>query len=286
MPKDFVIVDLETTGLDTYFDEIIEIGAVKVKNLEIIDTYQSFVKPEQEISSFITDLTGITNELVANAPKIDTVLPSFFNFTGNNLIVGHNVNFDINFIYDVSNGNFTNDYIDTLRLSRKILPDLKHHRLKDLIKEFNIIPKNQHRAMDDCITTFEVYKNLCKLSDGAYDNIQKIKKSSNYIDLRTIIATDNDFNFDNPFYNKICVFTGVLEKFSRQEAAQLIVNLGGICANGVTKKTNYLILGNNDYCASIKDGKSSKHKKAEEYKLKGQDIEIITENVFYDMLDF
>ena len=76
-----------------------------------------------------------------------------------------------------------------------------------------------------------------------------------------------------------------IEKYSRQEAAQIIVNLGGSCENGVTKKTNFLILGNNDYCSSIKDGKSSKQKKAEEYKLKGQDIEIIPESVFYDMIN-
>ena len=89
----------------------------------------------------------------------------------------------------------------------------------------------------------------------------------------------------HPLYNKVCVFTGTLEKYSRQEAAQIVVNLGGSCGNSVTKKTNYLILGNNDYCSMIKDGKSSKQKKAEEYKLKGQDIEIIPESVFYDMIE-
>ena len=72
----------------------------------------------------------------------------------------------------------------------------------------------------------------------------------------------------------------------RKEAMQKVVNLGGLVGDSVTKKTNYLILGNNDYCKSIKDGKSSKQKKAEELKLKGYDIEVISENVFYDMLEY
>ena len=71
---------------------------------------------------------------------------------------------------------------------------------------------------------------------------------------------------------------------SRRDAAQFVVDFGGICDEGITKKTNYLILGNNDYCKTIKDGKSTKHKKAEQYKLNGYDIEIISEDVFYNMI--
>lgn len=83
----------------------------------------------------------------------------------------------------------------------------------------------------------------------------------------------------------MCVFTGTLERMTRKEVMQIVVDLGGINGNSVTAKTNYLILGNNDYCPLIKDGKSNKQKKAEELKLKGKDIEILTENVFYDMIE-
>ncbi|NLO49067.1 MAG: exonuclease, partial [Clostridiales bacterium] len=84
---------------------------------------------------------------------------------------------------------------------------------------------------------------------------------------------------------KICVFTGTLEKMVRKEAMQAVVDFGGTCGDNVTSKTNYLILGNFDYCKSIKDGKSRKHKKAEKLILQGQDISIISENVFYDLLE-
>ena len=99
------------------------------------------------------------------------------------------------------------------------------------------------------------------------------------------MTTENTvFDETHPLYGKVCVFTGTLEKMIRKEAVQLVLDLGGICDNSVTKKTNYLILGNNDYCSSIKGGKSNKQKKAEELRLKGNDIEIIPEDVFYDMV--
>lgn len=99
-----------------------------------------------------------------------------------------------------------------------------------------------------------------------------------------MVPESDDIDETNPFYEKECIFTGKLERLVRKEAQQLVVNMGGHCGTSVTKKTNFLILGNNDYCKSIKDGKSSKQKKAESLKLKGQDIEVIPEDVFYEML--
>ena len=83
---------------------------------------------------------------------------------------------------------------------------------------------------------------------------------------------------------KVCVFTGTLERMQRKDAMQLVVNLGGSCGDSVTAKTNFLILGNNDYCTTIKDGKSTKQKKAEALILKGNDLQIISETTFYDMI--
>ena len=101
---------------------------------------------------------------------------------------------------------------------------------------------------------------------------------------KDIVTEKTDFDETHPLFGKTCVFTGTLEKMARKDAMQIVVDLGGLVGNSVTKKTNYLILGNNDYCSSIKGGKSSKQKKAESLKLAGNDIEIISENVFYDMI--
>lgn len=162
-PSDYTVVDIETTGLSPSGCEIIEISALKVRDDEIVDSFSSLVKPSKKINSFITNLTGITNEMVAEAPKIKTILPEFMNFVSNDFILGHNVNFDINFIYDnlfkYFKKEFTNDFIDTMRLSRKHC-DLKKHNLKTLAKHYQISIEGHHRALTDCHITFNIYKNI------------------------------------------------------------------------------------------------------------------------------
>lgn len=162
-PSDYTVVDIETTGLSPSGCEIIEISALKVRDDEIVDSFSSLVKPSKKINSFIMNLTGITNEMVASAPKIKAVLPEFMNFVSDDLVLGHNVNFDINFIYDNLlkhfKKEFTNDFIDTMRLSRKHC-DLKKHNLKSLAKHYNISLEGHHRALTDCKITFDVYKSI------------------------------------------------------------------------------------------------------------------------------
>lgn len=147
-----------------------------------------------------------------------------------------------------------------------------------------------HRSLADCVTTNELFH---RLQDsmiekyGSSENFtESIKNQYSGIDINSITTTNTDFNQFHPLYQKVCCFTGKLENMPRKDAMQLVVDLGGIVANSVTKKTNYLILGNNDYCTQIKDGKSNKQKKAEKLKLSGQDIEVISENTFYEMLNF
>lgn len=291
-PERFVVIDLETTGLMTDFDEIIEIAALKVIDGEIVDKFQQLVKPESEINSFIQDITGITNEMVADAPKIDDVIPLFDTFVGSEIVVGHNVNFDVNFLYDNYQKclckPFQNNYIDTMRIARKLFPDLPHHRLKDIVQYLNIQESGYHRALKDCEYTFACFQRMKSTAIDHYksiENFESLFSKIGRLNLRNLTADNEGFDETHPLYKKECVFTGTLEKYTRQQAAQIVVNLGGTCGNSVTKKTNYLILGNNDYCASIKDGKSAKQKKAEQYKLKGQDIEIIPESVFYAMIN-
>lgn len=290
-PNDFIVLDLETTGLDPYYNEIIEIAALKIRNGVISDTFETLIKPNQDISDFITNLTGISNEMVNNAPCLSEVLPQIFDFISDDIILGHNINFDINFLYDDFDYFFkkplSNNFIDTMRLSRKAFPNLPHHRLIDIAEYFNISPNGYHRALQDCQTTYECF---LKIKEYVFENIgidefikSFGKKGKN---LNTLTSKNISVDETNPFYQKLCVFTGKLEKMERVTAAQLVVNMGGKCEDRITKNTNFLILGNNDYCSTIKDGKSSKQKKAEEYKLKGLDIEIISENTFYDMLEY
>lgn len=289
--SNYFVIDLETTGLSTEWDEIIELGAYKISDGKIVDSFNSLVKPSEPVSEFITKLTGITNDMLKTAPKLSKILPSYLEFIGDSIVVGHNVNFDINFLYDNSmlllKKPLTNSFIDTLRLSRKLYPEFENHKLSTLVSCLNLSDKVSHRSLDDCELAFKCYETMKEKvnSEGkSFESIFKRKYNGSF-DARDIKPTTDDFDTSHPFYAKNFVFTGVLNKMQRKEAMQIVTNYGGICQNGINKDTNYLILGNNDYCTSIKDGKSSKHKKAEEKILNGQDLLIIPEDSFYDMID-
>lgn len=291
LPEDYVALDLETTGLDPEWDSIIEIGMVRVRHGEVTAEYSTLVNPGMPIDDFITDLTGITNDMLTTAPAITEVLPAARDFLGDDIILGHNINFDINFVYDncerqglspVSNG-----YIDTMRISRRVLPDLKHHRLVDIVKALGVDHMQAHRAIGDCHATIGCYKALLARIDAdmGRDDFAAAPAGHSSVrpDLRALTADGTAVDELHPLYGKHCVFTGTLAKMVRVDAAQAVVNVGGLCDNGVNKDTNFLILGASDY-SKIKDGKSSKLKKAEGMIAKGADLQIISENVFYDLM--
>lgn len=284
---DYTVIDIETTGLDSNFDEIIELGAVKYRNNQEICRFQSLIKPINKIPDFIVELTGISNEMVADAPLLSDKLPDYLSFIGDDILLGHNVNFDINFIYDAAQysglSDFHNDYMDTMYLSRRLFKDQSTHKLFAVCQHLNIPQPEEHRALADCIRThlcYQAMKQYCKETGAS-----PVSQWENWGTMSKSISSQTDqFNEDGPIFQKVFAFTGTLERMTRKEAMQQVVNCGGIIGDGVTKKTNFLVLGNNDYCKSIKDGKSSKQKKAEKMQLEGLDIVTISEDVFYDMI--
>lgn len=291
-PKDFTAVDVETTGLDASVDELIEIAAIRIRGGKETARFETLVNPGFEISGFIEDLTGITNEELLTAPGAVECLPKFMDFVGDDVIVGHNVNFDINFIYEgllkCGYSPIRNNFVDTLRISRRIRPDLSHHRLSDLSVEYSIPQPIAHRALADCETAVAVLDALeAEMKKRGIDikELWKPKKKSASRVAGIIASSLDDAKPWNPLYKKQCVFTGKLESLTRKEAAQLVVNLGGLCADSVTKKTNYLVMGSNEYNPTVRDGKSNKQKKAEALILKGADLQILSESVFLEMLD-
>lgn len=292
-PSDYTVIDIETTGLVSDFFSIIEVSAIKYRNNVAVDTFSSLInEPGCEVDSFIEELTGITQDMINSAPPIETVLKQYFDFIGADTLIGHNVNFDINFLYDKScrylNIPLTNNFIDTLRISRKLLQELPHHRLDDLCAHYNLPKRDVHRATNDCELTNSVYQKMSENipdKDIFVDSFKKKRLNHHKLHANEISQTEGiEVSPDNPFYNKVCAFTGTLS-IPRREAMQLVVDNGGIVADGVTAKTNYLILGNNDYCSTIKDGKSSKQKKAESLILKGKPLEILPESIFLEMLE-
>lgn len=156
----YIVFDIETTGLSAINDKITEIGAIKIVDGEIVDKYSQLVNPERPIPEFITNLTGITNEMVGDKPIISEVIGDFKEFIGNDVIVAHNSAFDTGFIREnmnKSNLDFTNPVLDTLELARAVLPDLKNHKLNTLAKHLGVSLENHHRAVDDATATAEIF---------------------------------------------------------------------------------------------------------------------------------
>ena len=159
--EDFTAVDIETTGLSPRYSAIIEVGAVRFRAGRPRDEVSLLIDPGFALPPAITALTGITDDMLWTAPPITDVLPYFLDFIGGDVILGHNVNFDINFLYDKALAlglpPVGNDFVDTMRISRRLYPEQRHHRLCDLCERFGVVPDTAHRALADCYAAADCY---------------------------------------------------------------------------------------------------------------------------------
>ena len=165
--KSYVVFDLETTGLNFESCEIIEIGAVKVVNGKITETFATLIKPKKGIPSDATAINGIDDSMVENAPSIEQVLPDFYKFTRNTTLVAHNIGFDSKFLIrfgEECHYNFDNELLDSLALSRKYLHGVKNHKLKTICEYFGVDLVNAHRALDDTVATAKCFIKLADLA--------------------------------------------------------------------------------------------------------------------------
>lgn len=173
MLHSYVSLDLETTGLNPKLDKIIEIGAVKILNGVRTDTFSTFVNPGRRLEERITELTGITDEMLADAPTIEQVLPEFLEFLGELPILGHSVLFDFSFLKKAAVNQklfFEKEAVDTLRIARKHLAALEHRSL-DFLCEYYEIPHQAHRALADAEATSVLYG---KLSEQFFTEEDKV----------------------------------------------------------------------------------------------------------------
>ena len=160
---EFVVFDLETTGISVNSNEIIEIGAVKVKNQVITDKFSTFVNPGRPIPYNIQELTSINDQMVADAPSIDKALPDFLAFCKDAVLVAHNASFDTGFIFQkAKDRGIHTDFtvVDTVSMSRALLPELKKYKLDTVAKALGVSLENHHRAVDDAGATAEIFVKL------------------------------------------------------------------------------------------------------------------------------
>ena len=198
----YVVFDLETTGLSAVYDSIIEIGAVKMHQGQVIDRFESFMDPGHPLSAFTTELTGISDADVQGAPDVETVLKQFWEFCQGSILVAHNASFDMGFINHVykqmGKGPIPCPTIDTLELSRLVNPDLRAHGLKVLTKRYQINLEQHHRAVYDSEATGYL---LFKLLAQAEEQFQM----TSLIQLNEDMGNKEAFKNAKPFHVSILV---------------------------------------------------------------------------------
>ncbi len=232
MDDEYIVLDIETTGLSFRTEKITEIGAVRVKNGEIVDTFECFVNPEIPIPQKIVEITHITDDMVKDAETIENVMPKFLDFIGNLKLVAHNADFDVGFLkYNAENLGLTmnNEYIDSLRLSRQLFPEFKKHKLGILAEKLEINVENAHRALDDVKTLVKVFIKMLEKNEEQPKTRGKKKEEKkelyktlpsyhaiilvkNYKGLRNLYELISISHL-NYFYKKPRILTSVLEKY-------------------------------------------------------------------------
>lgn len=191
----YVVFDIETTGLSPKFCKIIEIGAVKIENGEVVDTFSQFINPEIPIPYHITKLTSITDDMVMDSQTVDVVLPQFLEFAGDSVLVAHNARFDTSFIKKFAKDmGLTVDHsiLDTMTMGHILCPELGKYTLDRICKHLGVKLENHHRAVDDAAATAEIFRrflsmlkekgvsNLDDLNALGETSLETIKKSRRY----------------------------------------------------------------------------------------------------------
>ena len=309
----YIVLDIETTGLDRCQDEIIEIAAVEYRHGNEVGEFHSLIRPQVSIPDNITELTGITDSDIANAPTLDCIKESFLGFVGSTPLVGHNaLSFDVPFISNKIGVDLSNIVIDTLTMARKSYPLLHSHKLDYLKDVLELNSSLSHRALNDVHTTnalmwacltprryetlmwkaFLDQKRSPIIQLPAFKSKKSIAKKNymdakyNRVDIKSFVPTCSDIDPEGQLFGKNIVFTGELS-IPRDKAMQLAVNSGAVLKSSVSGKTAFLVVGNPSANLPDSSGESSKERKAAALNASGKArIEIINESQFLDLVKY
>ena len=168
LPNKISFVDIETTGGSAFYDRIIEIGILRVENNELISTFHSLINPQTHLPREIELLTGITSANLEYAPTFNSLKTDILDILEGTVFVAHNVRFDYGFLkreFQRENISFSTKHFCTVRLSRLLYPQFRHHNLDSIIERFNFQCANRHRALDDAKILFDFYKKTAEYCD-------------------------------------------------------------------------------------------------------------------------
>lgn len=282
---DYTMLDIETTGLYPYRDRITELGAVKVRNGQIVDQYTNLVKfpKNNSVPAFITKLNGITEaQIVMEGIPAKQAITEFREFIGDDIIIGYNINFDLNFLYDLSQKYglpvLNNDYVDVLRLARTYYPRERHNRLLDCMQRAGIAQVEAHHGLQDSLDTIKVYDDFAQHFTD--DLLEKAQSKIKNIDLTGDEVDYLDLGWHNPVQNKKIVLSGHIH-MDKDDAGKMIHNMGGKVDDEVLATTNYLIMGDHDFFSKDNHDLNT----ARDLIKDGAKIKRFSESFFLSMLD-
>ena len=282
--SDYTMLDIETTGLNLYRDHVTELGAVKVRANKVVDEFSQLVvyPRSNHVPSFITKLNGITEDLLLEKGKpVKEAMTAFRTFIGDDIVIGYNVNFDLNFLYDLARKfhlpELSNDYVDVLRLARVYYPH-QHNRLLDCIQRAGIAQVEQHHGLEDSLDTKKVYDDFRQ--HFTPELLQKAQGKLKNIDLLQDELEVWELGFRNPVNNKKIAFAPEVE-INGTEAAQMVNNMNGVAQTGVKADTDYLIMSDNGFFSKS----NPETLKAKEFNHAGSKIKRLSESYFLNMLD-
>lgn len=241
IPMNYVAFDIETTGLNPKYDKIIEIGAVRVRDGEPVDTFSTFVNPAKSLPARIVELTGIHDTDVAGAPYIDEILDAFLAFVGDDVLLGHNILFDYSFVKKAAVNQkriFEKQGIDTLRIAKRFLSELESRQLGFLCDYYQI-NLDAHRALNDAVAAHRLYTILVREYGGQEDDpfqprplIYTVKKESpatpKQLELLQKLIVQYHLQCDGLMLYPVAKVTDEyvdLEKVTKNEASRLIDKL-------------------------------------------------------------
>ena len=306
MTYSYVALDVETAN--SFRGSICSIGLVKFQNGKVVDSFYSLINPEEDFDYRNINIHGITQKDILNSPIFPEIRQRIIDFIGTNIVVSHFAQFDIGALKDAYlkyNLDFDDvKFVCSYRLAKIALPGLINYKLKTLTKELNI-KLEHHNALSDAKASGLILGYL--LSANSYSDIDEFLYNYHYNktglhgqygfnrqlkgDYKSNLIyqpTEEEKALMNPehyFYGLYFCFTGKLERMTRKEANTIVALTGGIPEKSVTKNTNILVVGEQDWRVVGESGLSSKMKKAQSLLENGQNIEIMTEDDFIKMFE-
>lgn len=297
IPQKYIVLDIETTGFSRQDDRIIEIAADEYTNGKISRQFHSYINPERHIPPTITQLTGISDADVKDAPGIGEIKKDFMAFIGRTPLVGHNiVRFDIPFLDAQLGVKTQNQQFDTLDLSKRVFPGLPSYKLSFLDQALHLGGLEHHRASNDIqinnalfLACADPQKYRPFLDDKkTLTKIEIEPKQSFYhtIDIHSIRPSDPNAQPNSPLTGKNIVFSGYFT-IPLDKMMQIAVDAGATLKSSISRKVQYLVVGEQDRRFTDENGMTSKQRTATKLIEQGEaDIKIINEKTFLELANF